>query len=140
MNSLIFKTVANAMAWVLHLVAIWLLFRGHSHPGGGFIAGLISGAAFVIQGLAYGVKKIPNIILNQALPLAGVGLFLSAFSGVLGLLAGENFLTGIWVDIPLGFTHWSVGTPVVFDWGVFLVVLSVISVTIISLIRVEEEA
>jgi multisubunit Na+/H+ antiporter MnhB subunit len=57
MRSLIMQKVAFAALPVTLLFAVYLLLRGHNEPGGGFIAGLVTAAAIVLQALAFGVQK-----------------------------------------------------------------------------------
>ena len=53
--------------------------------------------------------------------LIGVGLLLALGSGLLPLLLGQAFLTALWLDPGSG-----IGTPLLFDLGVFLVVIGVV--------------
>ena len=49
-NSPIFRTAARLLMPLLLLFSVFLLFRGHNQPGGGFVGGLIAAAAFALSG------------------------------------------------------------------------------------------
>jgi multicomponent Na+:H+ antiporter subunit B len=69
--------------------------------------------------------------------LIGVGLLLAFASGALALLAGKPYLTGLWWEIDLfGFAHLELSTPLLFDIGVYLVVLGV---TLMMMFTLAEE-
>jgi multicomponent Na+:H+ antiporter subunit B len=58
--------------------------------------------------------------------LIGTGLLLAASSGTLALLLGQSFMTGQWGSLHLpGAGTVTFGTPLVFDIGVYLVVVGV---------------
>lgn len=132
MSSLILRTATRFMLPLLFLFSLFLLIRGHGRPGGGFSGGLIAASAFVLYGFAFSAPAAKHVLAVQPWTLLGGGLLLSLASGCVGLLTGEPFLTGSWlkVRIPdLGFVE--IGTPVLFDVGVFLVVIgTVVSITL----------
>lgn len=140
MESLILRVGARLMLPVLLLFSIFLLLRGHNLPGGGFIGGLVAGAAVLLQLLARGevhVREDFPITFRLFLPL---GLLVAAAAGVLGMLTGEPFLTGMWVTLPApGFGELKLGTPLLFDIGVYLVVIGM-SVEVILLMAEEVSA
>ncbi len=124
MTSLILRTVTRFMLPLLLLFSLLLLLRGHNEPGGGFSGGLVAASAFVLYGLAYGVAAVRRALPVQMWTLTGLGLLVAVVSGVLSLLAGFPFMTGMWLPLP-GFNHLMMGTPFVFDVGVYLVVVGV---------------
>lgn len=121
------------------LFSIFLLMRGHNLPGGGFIGGLVASCAVLLHLLAYGaqhVRTFSPITFRSLLPL---GLSISLLAGLMGLFSGQPFLTGIWVTIPTpGYGDLKLGTPVLFDIGVYLVVIGM-SVEVILLMAEEEK-
>jgi multicomponent Na+:H+ antiporter subunit B len=54
MNSLIFSTISRLLVGLMLLFSLFLLWRGHNEPGGGFIGGLVAAAAIIVHGLAEG--------------------------------------------------------------------------------------
>lgn len=118
MNSLIFRTTAHIVAGLMLVFSIYLLLRGHNEPGGGFIGALIAVIGFGLLMLAENADYVRARLHYSPLKLASFGVFLGIFSGVIGMFVGHPFLTGLWWKdiLPLG-------TPLLFDVGVFLAVL-----------------
>jgi multicomponent Na+:H+ antiporter subunit B len=131
MNSLILRTATRLLFTLLLLFSIFILLRGHNEPGGGFIAGLVTGGAFVLYALAYDVDAARRALRIDPLALIGLGLLLAAVSGFLPLFSGEPFLTGKWISLDwLDAEPIKLGSPIIFDIGVYLVVIGA-SLTII---------
>lgn len=135
MKSLIFDVMVKGLKPILWTVALWLLLRGHNAPGGGFIAGLVAASAFVLQILSGGWLSINKKIRENLFEIAGLGLGISVLSAAFSFLKGNPFMTGSWTSI-FGV---EVGTPVIFDVGVFLVVFSVVIICAGNLLKEEEE-
>ena len=137
MKTVIFRTTAPYLTSLMLLFSVFVLLRGHNEPGGGFIGGLIAASAFAILGIASGVAPVRRALYFHPMAISGSGLFLAAMSGLLSLFFKVPFLTGLWAspDI-LGLTI-TVSTPMVFDIGVYLVVVG--SITSIALALEERE-
>ncbi len=129
MNSLILSTTVRFLISILLMFSLILLFRGHHAPGGGFVGGLVAAAAYSLYALAYDVKTSLGLLRINPRYLIAIGLLVSLGGGLAGLLSGEDFLTGLWLHIPFPAIG-KLGTPVIFDAGVYLVVLGA-SLTII---------
>ncbi len=140
MPELYLRLLNRILTPVLLMLALFLLVRGHNLPGGGFIAGLMAAAAFELQILSRGHESVRRAIgpyLNSGI---GLGLAVAIFSGIIGLLKGL-FFQGQWleVDVPL-LGHLELGTPILFDLGVFLVVVSFATSYLLGLSRVSDRA
>ncbi len=134
MLSLILSTATRFLMPLLLLFSIFILFRGHNKPGGGFIGGLVAAAAFSLYALAYDTAAARRLLRAQPHVLIGVGLLLALASGVISLLSGSPFMTGQWSDFNLpGIGKVHLGTPLIFDIGVFLVVIGVALMDVFSL-------
>jgi multicomponent Na+:H+ antiporter subunit B len=123
--SLILATGARYMLPIMLLFSVFLLLRGHYEPGGGFVGGLAAGAAFVLFAVAFGVQRAREILQIDPRMLIGIGLLVALGSGFIGMLFGYQFMAGIWFmyEIPaIG----KVGSPLLFDIGVYLVVVGVV--------------
>jgi len=130
MNSIILKTAAKYLLILILLFSLWVLFRGHNAPGGGFIGGLMAGSAFSLHLIAYGIQTLKRLLLIE-LPIAlGAGLLCMIGSGLIGLLYGKPFLKSIWIS---GIKF---GTPTLFDIGIYLIIVTSILLVIYVL---EEE-
>jgi multicomponent Na+:H+ antiporter subunit A len=127
-TSPIFRTAARLLMPLLLLFSVFLLVRGHNEPGGGFVGGLIAAAAFALYGIAFGVQRARQALLVRPMTLLGAGLLIAMVSGVPAVLRGQPFLTALWVSTPV-----ALGTPVLFDIGVFLVVAGVVLMMIFTL-------
>jgi multicomponent Na+:H+ antiporter subunit B len=126
MTSSILQTAARLLMPLLLLFAVFLLLRGHNQPGGGFVGGLVVAASFVLYSIAFGVAAARRALLVQPSTLLGAGLLVALASGLPGTLSGDAFMTARWTSIGSGPTALYVGTPLVFDVGVFLAVVGVV--------------
>ena len=134
MGSLILQTATRLIFTLLLLFSVFILLRGHNEPGGGFIAGLVTSGAFVLYALAYDVASARRALRFEPRVWIATGLLLAAGCGVAALLMGEPFLTGEWASFGwLGSDPIKVGTPVLFDIGVYLAVIGVTLTIIFSL-------
>lgn len=135
MDSLILKTGARVLFVPLLLLALFTLYRGHNLPGGGFIGGLLAASAFVLIGLAEGSSVARRILRVGPETLMAIGVLVAALSALPAWLVGETIFTGLWLptfQLPLlGTVH--LGTPLIFDIGVFLAVIGFTLTVIFSL-------
>jgi len=127
LNSVIFKAGARAVAPLLVLVSVLLVVRGHNEPGGGFVGGLLCAAAFSLIALAEGVTAARRLLRIEPLRLIGVGLLVALLSALPSLLVGKPLFTGVWFSFQLweDGSPTKVGTPLLFDFGVYLAVVGV---------------
>ncbi len=138
MNTLILRTIVPLLTGLMVIYSIVVLLAGHNDPGGGFIGGLIAASAFALYGIACGVAPVRRALYFHPVSIAAFGMLLSALSGVISLYKGVPFLTGLWwfpeiargVEVPLS-------TPLMFDIGVWLVVVG--SLVTIALALEEKE-
>ena len=138
MPELYLRLLDRILAPILYLLAAFLFLRGHNEPGGGFIAGLAAAAAIQLQILSRGDVYVRNRIGRYLPPLTGIGLVLAASAALLGLRDG-GFFKNVWTSITIGETTIDLGTPVMFDLGVFLVVVSVVASYLLALSRSGQE-
>ena len=132
MTSLILPTAARYLLPLLLLFSVFLLLRGHHEPGGGFVGGLVFAAAYALYAIAHDVATARRALgLNPRL-LIGIGLLVALSSGVISILAGEPFMTGLWTDFTVPLLG-KLGTPMMFDMGVYLVVIGVTLTIIFAL-------
>jgi multicomponent Na+:H+ antiporter subunit B len=132
-SSSILQTATRMLMPLLLLFAVFLLLRGHNAPGGGFVAGLVVAASFVLYSIAFGVPAARRALLVEPSLLLAGGLLLALVSGIPGLLRGGVFMTAVWTRIGSGSAALDVGTPLVFDVGVFRAVIGVVSTIVFTL-------
>lgn len=170
MRTIILSTAIRLLTPLFLVFSVYILFRGHNHPGGGFIGGLIGSIAFVFHVLAHGANATAKVFFSLTLYhyprqqghsrtryflqimnanirgrrkgyrenhwnyifvrvrpvyLLALGLLLAVGSGIIGLLAGQSFMSGLWLDVQLPIIG-SLGTPLLFDAGVYLLVLGMV--------------
>ena len=128
-DSLFLRSITKILFPSLWIFAALLFWRGHNSPGGGFIAGLLVAASFGIVGLSLGAEALRKTYRLQA-GLAPVrwGLLLAVGSGFIAMLSNpsNNFFQGAWTEIPIPyFGPLALGSPMLFDLGVFLVVVGI---------------
>lgn len=137
MNSVIVRTVTRLVVAPLLLYSFFLLTAGHNAPGGGFVGGLVAASAFALYSLAYGVETAREALRVDPRTLLGLGLTVSISSGIVPLVRGVPFMTGLWTELSLPvFGTLAIGTPVCFDIGVYILVLGV---TLTILLPLREE-
>ena len=119
MNSLIFAAFSRILFGVMLVVPVYVLYRGHNEPGGGFVGGLIAAAGFATLALARGVEVARATLRFEPMTVIGFGILAALLSGLPGLWLDGSFLTHQW--LVLGNFH--LGTTLLFDIGVYLVVL-----------------
>lgn len=127
MNSLILRTATPFLVGLMLLFSIYVLLRGHNEPGGGFIGGLIGASAFAIYAIAEGLPSARRALLVPPIVVAGVGLLLAALSGVVSIFFGDAFLTGQWWFPDFAPDLKYLSSVVLFDVGVYLVVVGTIA-------------
>lgn len=138
MTSLILRTAARYLFPLILLFSIYALLRGHNEPGGGFVGGLAAASAYTLYALAYSAREARQLLKVDSVSLTGWGLLISLGSGIVSLWHGYPFLSGIWGKMETGPAGAiGIGTPVIFDVGVYLVVLGV-TVTIILALSSED--
>ena len=133
MTSSILQTAARLLMPLLLVFAVFLLVRGHNQPGGGFVGGLVVAASFVLYSIAFGVDAARRALLVRPSTLLGIGLLVALVSGLPAVVAGHAFMTALWTTIGAGSMAIAVGTPLVFDVGVFLAVVGVVLTIVFTL-------
>ncbi len=131
--SLVLRTATRLIMPLLLVFSVYMLLRGHDKPGGGFIAGLMAGTAFALYAVAYGTEAMARLLRLDPHTLIGGGLLITLLGGVPALFLGEAFLTGLWWTFYIGEVAVKLSTVLIFDIGVYLVVLGVASTVVLVL-------
>ena len=138
MTSLILRTTARYLTPLLLIFSVFLFWRGHNQPGGGFAGGLVAAVPFAIFSIAFGAAEARRVLHVEPHVLIATGLLTALASGVLSLISADPFLTSSWGSLRLpGFPSIDLGTPLLFDLGVYL---TVIGVTLSIILTLMEEA
>lgn len=128
-GSLILNTVTRAAFPTVLVFSVYLLFAGHNAPGGGFVGGLVAGAALVLRYAGRGVEGLRPVLpewLRFEL-LLGSGLLIAAVTVLTPLAFGEAIFTihHFHYEVPL-IGEVKVGTSLFFDTGVWLIVAGLV--------------
>lgn len=127
-SALMLRMTASWILPIALLYSLYILLRGHNLPGGGFIAGLITAIALIIQYIAIGQQQAEKLIhaRNGRLYECGIGagLSLAGLTGLGALLWGRPFLTSayFYIELPV-LGKLPIASAMLFDLGVFFTVV-----------------
>ena len=138
MVSVILATASRYLLPLMLIFSFFLLLRGHNEPGGGFVGGLMAAAAYSLYLIANGVDEVKKLLRTDPLKLIALGLSLAVISGIISIANGKNFMTGVWLKEELPVLG-KVGTPLLFDLGVYFLVLGITLKIIFSLAEEDEK-
>ena len=134
-NPQVLRTAARAVLPLLIVFAFFLFLRGHDQPGGGFVAGLVAAAGVALYAMAYDARTARRLLRVPPRSLMAAGLMVALLAAAFGTWSAP-ILTGHWTVLALpGGSDLKVGTPLFFDFGVFLVVLGVASALATALLE-----
>ncbi|MEJ5168757.1 MAG: hydrogen gas-evolving membrane-bound hydrogenase subunit E, partial [Arcobacteraceae bacterium] len=121
---LIVKTLTRLILPLMLMVSVYIFLRGHNLPGGGFIAGLITSVALIIQYLANGIEWTQKKLKFTKHSVIGLGLLISTVTGLVSMILGYPFLTSAFTHLHIPLVgDIEIASAIAFDLGVFLVVV-----------------
>jgi multicomponent Na+:H+ antiporter subunit A len=126
-RSVILETAVRVVFHTVLVLGLYLLFAGHNQPGGGFVGGLVAGAAFTLRYVAGGRGELRRAVpLDPGLPL-GLGVALATVTGLVPWASGGQFLESAYVTaaVPV-LGEVKLTSALAFDTGVFLVVVGLV--------------
>ena len=127
MNSreVIIKIVSKKLIPLILLFALYVQFHGDFGPGGGFQAGAIFSAGFILYSLVFGFDKLVSVVSPKVLELISVtGVLLYIGVGFLCMLLGGEFLNySVLGETQVAGQHLGI---LLVEFGVFLTVFSVL--------------
>ena len=138
MPELYLRLLDRILTPVLLVLSVYLYLRGNNAPGGGFIAGLVAAVAFELQVLSRGPNFVRHRLGPYLHPMTGIGLLCAVVAAVIGL-SDKEFFDSIWVSWHIGKLEIELGNPMLFDFGVYLVVISVVVSFLLGLSGYQEE-
>ena len=138
--SVVLDTTLNAVFHTIIVFSVFLHFAGHNAPGGGFIAGLVAGAGLVLRVIT-GRAALRSRLAIGSEYLLGVGVLLVTGTALTSLVLGNALLEHhTWeVDLP-GLGTAKTTSALVFDTGIYLIVVGVIATLIEVLVGEPDEA
>jgi NADH:ubiquinone oxidoreductase subunit 5 (subunit L)/multisubunit Na+/H+ antiporter MnhA subunit len=127
----ILRSVVIGMFVPLNLFSLYIFLRGHNAPGGGFVAGLITALSLVLLSFVLGIDGFRRRFRVEPIRVAVVGIALAISAALLPLFFGLSPLHHLHTQVgPL-----PLGTPMLFDAGVFLTVVGVVLKLILPLMK-----
>lgn len=127
-SPLMLRITASWILPVALVVSLYIFMRGHNLPGGGFIAGLVTSLALIIQYIAVGQDKTEQLLGAKSGRLyeiwIGIGLMIAGLTGIAAWFWSRPFLTSahIYVSPPIiGEMH--LASAALFDVGVYVTVV-----------------
>ncbi len=123
-HPLVLVTISRPLLPLALLIAVYIFLRGHNLPGGGFVAGLITSVALVLQYVASGVAWVHSRMPGDYHPVVALGVMMAGLTGVGSWVFDAPFLTSsfTYVSLPV-IGKFELATAMLFDIGVFLTVV-----------------
>jgi len=137
-HPMILRVITRVLLPMALLVSMYLLLRGHNLPGGGFIAGLVTAVALVMQYMAHGSRWTEQRLRMDYHAVVGAGVLVAGLTGVGSWLFGHPYLTSWYTHV-----HWPVvgdfelATAMLFDVGVYLTVVGAAMLVLAHLGQIE---
>ncbi len=109
------------------VLSLYFLFAGHNRPGGGFVGGLMVGAALALRYVSGGAAAVRSTFRLPPHVILGAGLLLAAFTAFLPVVLGGAILEhgDITMHLPI-FDKVKITSALSFDLGVDFVVIGLI--------------
>ena len=127
-HPLLLRVAASVVLPVALVFTVYIFMRGHNLPGGGFIAGLITAVALVLQFMAMGQNRAESYLRAEGgrrfVRWIGMGLSFAGLTGAAAFVFGRPFLTSAH-----GHPHVSLlgelpfASAAMFDLGVYFTVV-----------------
>lgn len=142
---LLLRVVAALVLPFALVFSVYIFMRGHNMPGGGFIAGLITAVALVLQFMALGQEKSMWLMKAAGGQLfvrwLGMGLGIAGLTGVGAFFFSKPFLTSafghpvvpVLGELPLA-------SAALFDLGVYGTVVGATLLTVSVLAQVSQRS
>ena len=117
----------SVIFYVMMAVSIYLLFAGHNQPGGGFVGGLVAGAAVALRYVAGGIDEVRRVSPLAPWTILGSGVVASAACAIVPVAFGYPVLDNGYATAHLpAIGDVKVSSALVFDLGVYFVVIGLV--------------
>lgn len=138
-NNMMLQVAIRFISLIIFAFSIYLFLAGHNNPGGGFIGGLMTAISLLVLYLAFDMKTIKDVIRLNFTVFIGIGLLFAVGTGIISMLFGYQFLKHFFdtFQLPI-FGEFELTTALLFDLGVYLVVVGA-ALTIILNIAEDEK-
>lgn len=132
-RSLILDVAVRLVFHSALMLGLFLLFTGHNRPGGGFVGGLVAGAALSLRYVAGGIDEVREALPVRPWTLLGLGLATATTTAIVPLVFGRQLMEHAKLDVHLpllGAAH--ANTALFFDIGVALVVVGMVLLLLVA--------
>jgi multisubunit Na+/H+ antiporter MnhB subunit len=121
------EVVLRTLVHIAWMVSLYLLVMGHNQPGGGFVGGLVAGAAVALRYVSGGLDEVRSMVRAQPWTILGTGVVLAAATALVPVALGQPLLDNAYATfgVPI-LGDLSVSSALVFDLGVYLVVVGLV--------------
>ncbi|MFG3692578.1 monovalent cation/H+ antiporter subunit A [Stutzerimonas stutzeri] len=139
-HPMVLDTLSRVLLPMALLVSVFIFLRGHNLPGGGFIAGLITAVALILQYISHGVVWAQQRQPFSYHSVAGLGVLIAGLTGLGSWLFGRPFLTSAFghFHLPL-IGEFELATAMIFDLGVYLTVVGATLLILSNLAHVSQD-
>ncbi|WP_010486713.1 monovalent cation/H+ antiporter subunit A [Pseudomonas sp. S9] len=139
-HPLILATLSRVLLPMALLISVFIFLRGHNLPGGGFIAGLVTSVALILQYVASGVQWTQSRLPLNYHRMAGAGVLIAGLTGVGSWLFERPFLTSAFGHFEIPFIgEIELATAMIFDLGVYLTVVGATLLILANLGKLTQE-
>jgi multisubunit Na+/H+ antiporter MnhB subunit len=126
-RSIVIDVTARLVFHSALVLSLYLLFAGHNQPGGGFVGGLVAGAAVTLIYVAGGIDDVRSLSRLRPWTVLGGGLAVAGGAALVPLMLGENMLEGGYTILePALLGEVKLTSALFFDIGVYGVVLGLV--------------
>ncbi|WP_462174395.1 monovalent cation/H+ antiporter subunit A [Pseudoalteromonas xiamenensis] len=138
---ILLASISQALLPLALLVSVYIFLRGHNLPGGGFIAGLVTAIAFILQYIAHGSEWIAERFTMNYRKIIASGIAIAMATGVGSWFFDRPFLTSWfeYFDLP-GVGKIELASAMAFDLGVYITVVGATMMILASLGKLTTQA
>ena len=134
-HPLLLRRAARLVLPLALVVSVYIFWRGHNLPGGGFIAGLVTAVALVLQYMALGQQQADNLLHaaggRRYTRWIGTGLAIALATGLGAVVLGHPFLTSAHASPEVAVLGvLPLATAALFDLGVYITVVGATLLTL----------
>lgn len=134
-EDVIVRTIARLMTPFIQLFALYVLMHGHATPGGGFQAGVIMAASFILIAIALGLDEAKDRVRQKArLLMESFGLLNFVIIGIICMVCGGYYLQ--YTKVPLLPSSQAVGAILIsaVEVGIGITVMAMVTTIFFSMV------
>jgi multicomponent Na+:H+ antiporter subunit A len=119
--------VVRLLVYVAVVVSLYLLVAGHNAPGGGFVGGLVAGAAVALRYISGGLDEVRVLLRVKPWAVLGAGVLIAGVTAAVPLVLGQPLLDNGYTTVAVPLVgDIGVSSALAFDLGVYLAVVGLV--------------